>query len=145
MCSAGAATSCALDPAETSKSTRDENCLRLITSRTPRRDAFWLDFPVRTCLPRLLKRSFQRAARGEELFAGNRETFRHLFARDSILIWGPAHHRKHRQRWQHWLDPMGAHGLPVLRLVRPRAVAPCLRGHRLLPDTPNRETSCRTP
>ncbi|MEU9123521.1 glycosyltransferase [Streptomyces sp. NPDC048506] len=93
--------------------------------------AIWLDLPLRTCLPRLLKRSFQRAAHGQELFAGNRETFRHLLARDSILFWGPAHHRRHRQRWQHCLAPARAHGLPVLRLVRPRAVAPCLRDRLL--------------
>ncbi|WP_328731896.1 hypothetical protein OHT20_17600 [Streptomyces caniferus] len=105
--------------------------------------AIWLDLPLRTCLPRLLKRSFQRAARGDELFAGNRETFRHLFARDSILIWGPAHHRRHSRRWQHHLGPNKPHGLPVVRLIRPTAVAPTLRDLSLLPAATRRETPWR--
>ena len=66
--------------------------------------AIWLDLPLRICLP-----GFSAARSGEppveELFAGNRETFRHLFARDSILRWGPAHHRRHRRRWRHHLGP----------------------------------------
>ncbi|MER7149656.1 hypothetical protein [Streptomyces lydicus] len=107
--------------------------------------AIWLDLPLRTCLPRLLKRSFRRAAYGEELFAGNRETFRHLFARDSILLWGPAHHRRHRRRWQHLLGPVRTHGLPVLRLTKPTAVAPSLRAISLLPTATNGEKPCRTP
>ncbi|WP_063772715.1 hypothetical protein [Streptomyces sp. CT34] len=107
--------------------------------------AIWLDLPLRTCLPRLLKRSFRRAARGEELFAGNRETFRHLFAQDSILLWGPAHHRQHRRRWHHHLGPNKPHGLPVLRLTRPAAVAPALRDLGLLPTATKVVAPCRTP
>ncbi|MDH6221653.1 hypothetical protein [Streptomyces pseudovenezuelae] len=48
----------------------------------------WLDLPLRVCLPRLVSRSLRRAATGEELFGGNRETCRHLLAPDSILRWG---------------------------------------------------------
>lgn len=106
--------------------------------------AIWLDLPLRTCLPRLLKRSFRRAARGEELFAGNRETFRHLFARDSILLWGPAHHRQHRRRWHHHLGPNKPHGLPVLHLTRSTTVAPTLRDMRLLPAATRAVAPCRT-
>ncbi|MEK2477783.1 hypothetical protein [Streptomyces noursei] len=107
--------------------------------------AIWLDLPLRTCLPRLLKRSFRRAARGEELFAGNRETFRHLFARESILIWGPAHHHRHRRRWHHHLGPNKPHGLPVLRLTRSTAVAPALRDLGLLPAATRAVAPCGTP
>lgn len=94
--------------------------------------AIWLDLPLRTCLPRLIRRSIQRAATGQELFAGNRETFRHLASRDSILWWGPAHHHQHRRRWAQRLHPLKAGGLPVLHLDQPAAVAPQLRAHGLL-------------
>ncbi|MEU8263083.1 adenylate kinase [Micromonospora sp. NPDC048999] len=94
--------------------------------------AVWLDLPLRTCLPRLIRRSLRRAATGQELFAGNRETFRHLASRDSILWWGPAHHHRHRRRWAQRLHPLKAGGLPVLRLDQPAAVAPQLRAHGLL-------------
>lgn len=104
----------------------------------------WLDLPLRVCLPRLLKRSLRRAATGEELFAGNRETYRHLVARDSILWWGPAHHRRHRRRWESRVAALEADGSPVVRLTRPSAVSPTLRSHGLLPITPE-EASCPTP
>ena len=94
--------------------------------------AVWLDLPLRTCLPRLIRRSIGRAATGQELFAGNRETFRHLASRDSILWWGPAHHHRHRRRWAQRLHPLNAGGLPVLHLDQPAAVAPQLRAHGLL-------------
>ncbi|MEU8543046.1 hypothetical protein AB0C52_24185 [Streptomyces sp. NPDC048717] len=87
----------------------------------------WLDLPLRICLPRLLRRSLRRAATGQELFAGNRETFRHLLTRDSILRWGPAHHHQHRRRWATRLHPGRADGPPVLRLDRAHAVTDQLR------------------
>ncbi|GAA1898960.1 hypothetical protein GCM10009716_05980 [Streptomyces sodiiphilus] len=92
----------------------------------------WLDLPLRICLPRLVRRSLRRAATGEELFGGNRETYGHLLARDSILWWGPAHHRRHRARWATRLIP-SAGGTPVVRLNRPAAIAPRLRALDLLP------------
>ena len=36
----------------------------------------WLDLPVRTWLPRLVRRTVRRMVRGEELWNGNRERFR---------------------------------------------------------------------
>jgi adenylate kinase family enzyme len=94
--------------------------------------AVWLDLPLRVCLPRLLRRSLRRARSGQELFAGNRETWSHLIARDSILRWGPAHHHRHRRRWQQTL----AHpttGLTVVRIARSADLTLCLRGLGLLP------------
>lgn len=82
----------------------------------------WLDLPLRICLPRLIHRSLRRASTRQELFAGNRETFSHLLARDSILWWGPAHHRRHRRRWAEHLRPDQADGQPVVHLNRPHAI-----------------------
>jgi len=94
--------------------------------------AIWLDLPLRVCLPRLIRRSLSRAATRQELFAGNRESFRHLLARDSILRWGPAHHHRHRRRWATRLSPGQAGGLPVVRLDRPAAVPVRLQALGLL-------------
>lgn len=46
----------------------------------------WLDLPRREWLPRLLRRTIVRIVRREELWAGNRETFRGAFVgRDALL------------------------------------------------------------
>ncbi|MBT2398267.1 hypothetical protein [Streptomyces sp. ISL-100] len=92
----------------------------------------WLDLPLRICLPRLIHRSLRRAATQQELFAGNRESFGHLLARDSILWWGPAHHHRHRRRWATRLNPGRADGLPVVRLDHPQAAAVRLQSLGLL-------------
>ncbi|MER6106371.1 hypothetical protein ABT115_29905 [Streptomyces sp. NPDC001832] len=94
--------------------------------------AIWLDLPLRICLPRLIRRSLQRAATGQELFAGNRETFSHLIARDSILWWGPAHHHRHRRRWAERFHSDQTASLPVVHLDRPAAVVSRLRSFGLL-------------
>ncbi|MCC9311282.1 hypothetical protein LN042_30195 [Kitasatospora sp. RB6PN24] len=90
----------------------------------------WLDLPLRTCLPRLLNRSVRRAWHRHELFAGNRETWSHLIARDSILWWGPVHHHRHRRRWN---SDLAASGRPVLRLHHAADLVPALHHLDLLP------------
>lgn len=91
----------------------------------------WLDLSLRVCLPRLVARSLRRAATGQELFGGNRETFRHLLARDSILWSAPAHHHRDRRRWAARLAR--AAGAPPLRLSSSSAIAPALAARGLLP------------
>jgi len=92
----------------------------------------WLGPSLRVFLPRLLARWLRRAATGEELFAGNRETFGHLLPRDSLLRWGPAHHR-HQRRWAQRLHsdlttpPASAR---VARGGTPRVVRPGARQMR---------------
>jgi Shikimate kinase len=57
----------------------------------------WLDLPLRVWLPRLLRRTVSRAIRGEELWAGNRESLRNSFAsRDSLILFALRHHRRRR-------------------------------------------------
>lgn len=92
----------------------------------------WLDLPLRVCLPRLVNRSVRRALSGEELFAGNRESLRHLIASGSILRWGPAHHHRHRRRWAARLAPSRMDPVPVVRLQRPTPVNLRLRELGLL-------------
>jgi adenylate kinase family enzyme len=58
----------------------------------------WLDLPLRVWLPRLLRRTFGRIVRREELWAGNRETLRNaFFSRDSLLLFALRNYRR-RQR-----------------------------------------------
>jgi adenylate kinase family enzyme len=60
----------------------------------------WLDLPVRVWLPRLVRRTVGRVVRKEELWAGNRETFRNVFfRRDSLLVFALRTHRPRRKRY----------------------------------------------
>jgi adenylate kinase family enzyme len=47
----------------------------------------WLDYPFRTVLWRVLKRTARRLFVKEELWNGNRETWRMTFSRESIVLW----------------------------------------------------------
>jgi hypothetical protein len=52
---------------------------------------------MRVWLPRLLRRTGSRARSGEELWAGNRESFRNAFAsRDSLILFSLRHYRGRR-------------------------------------------------
>lgn len=80
----------------------------------------WLDLPMRVWLPRLVRRSFARWARGEPLWNGNRETLRGaLWGRDSLVGYALAHHRARRDaEIPRWLAPY-----PHRRLTTARQVA----------------------
>lgn len=55
----------------------------------------WLDLPLRTSMWRLLRRSVRRAITREELWGGNRESFRNLVSRDperNVVLWAWQHH-----------------------------------------------------
>ena len=48
----------------------------------------WLDYPLRTAMWRLVWRTLRRSFTREELWNGNRESFRKSFlSRESILLW----------------------------------------------------------
>lgn len=59
----------------------------------------WLNYSFPVVMGRALKRTFRRVFSREELFAGNRETFRQAFlSRDSILWWViTTYHRRRRE------------------------------------------------
>jgi adenylate kinase family enzyme len=59
----------------------------------------WLDIPYRTAVRRVLWRTFHRSWRREELWNGNRETFRIAFSRDSIVLWVLRTHRGFAAKW----------------------------------------------
>jgi adenylate kinase family enzyme len=58
----------------------------------------WLDLPLRTWLPRLLRRTFGRLARREELWGGNRESLRGaLLGRDALIPYSLRTFRRRRR------------------------------------------------
>jgi len=58
----------------------------------------WLDQPMRVWLPRLVRRTFARVLRREELWAGNRESLRNVFfSRDSLILFTLRHYRRRRR------------------------------------------------
>jgi adenylate kinase family enzyme len=62
----------------------------------------WLDLPRHIVLWQLLSRTIRRAAFRVELWNGNRERWRNLFARDpanSIILWAWTMHSTYRNRY----------------------------------------------
>jgi adenylate kinase family enzyme len=65
----------------------------------------WLDLPFRTIAPRVWSRTFRRIRKREELWNGNRETWRDAFlSRDSLFVWIVTTHRSRRRRYIERLD-----------------------------------------
>lgn len=92
----------------------------------------WLDYSFPLVMTRLLRRTVRRMATQEELWNGNRESFRLSFmSRDSILLWGlRTYHRKRREIPRLFQQPEYAH----LELVTLRSPAEAARWlHRAAP------------
>jgi adenylate kinase family enzyme len=83
-----------------------------------RADTFvWLDLPLRICIPRILRRSTRRIVRREELWNGNRETFRNTFLdRESLIVWALRSHRANKTK-----IPAYVAANPHLEVVRLRS------------------------
>jgi adenylate kinase family enzyme len=65
----------------------------------------WLDLPFHTVARRVWTRTVRRIRRGEELWSGNRETWRDAFlSRDSLFVWIVTTHRSRRRRYLERLD-----------------------------------------
>jgi len=65
----------------------------------------WLDLPFRTIAPRVWSRTLRRIRQREELWNGNRETWRDaFFSRDSLFVWIVTTHRSRRRRYLERLD-----------------------------------------
>jgi adenylate kinase family enzyme len=60
----------------------------------------WLDLPIRVWLPRLVRRTIRRARSGEELWEGNRDSFRNAFlSRNSLILFTLRHFRARRRTY----------------------------------------------
>jgi hypothetical protein len=79
-----------------------------------------LDYPRWLSLGRLIRRSVARAIDGRPICNGNRESFRHLFSRNSIVGWHFKSFTRKRRRMRAWeADPNGP---AVVRFTRPGQV-----------------------
>ena len=77
----------------------------------------FLDPSFLTALRRALWRTFSRSLRRQELWNGNRETFRNAFSKNSIVLWVIRTHRQTRPKWAERLA-----GCDVVHLRSPREV-----------------------
>ena len=83
----------------------------------------WLRLPFRTVYRRLAWRTLTRSMRNEELWNGNRETWRQtLLTRDSMLLWGIRAWRRTPRRTREALATI-PHQATVIELRTPREVA----------------------
>jgi adenylate kinase family enzyme len=82
----------------------------------------WLDYSFPVIFFRAITRSIKRIVMREELFSGNRETFRETFlSRDSILRWVLTTYRRRRREYPRLFRmPEHAH-LEIHRIPEPRA------------------------
>lgn len=81
-------------------------------------DAVWLNYSFPVVFGRALRRTVARMITREELFSGNRESFRVSFlSRDSILWWVITSFRRRRRQYER---TFGARTFPELRLTELR-------------------------
>jgi len=78
----------------------------------------WLDLPLWTTFPRVLRRTLRRVRTREVIWGTNRESFRSAFlSRDSILLYSLRAHRRFRRSREQLLA-----GYPHVRLRSTREV-----------------------
>jgi adenylate kinase family enzyme len=109
---------------------------RLILARAD--TLVWLDLPRRTVMWQLLKRTIRRVWTHEELWHGNRESFRSQFlSRDSILSWAWRTHGLRRRQYEVIVADPGWSHLVCIRLHSRRQVADWLSGLAPAPGDPD--------
>jgi GTPase SAR1 family protein len=76
----------------------------------------WLDLPLRVALTRVTRRTIRRIRLGEELWSGNRESWRGgFFGWESMFVWTIRSHLRHRRTRA---ERLAQHrGLEVVRLT----------------------------
>jgi adenylate kinase family enzyme len=81
----------------------------------------WLDLPLWTCLWRIVRRTARRSRSGEELWGtGNRESWRKVLRRDSLILWLLTTHGRRRRAYEaRFADAALGH----LRVLRFRSAA----------------------
>jgi adenylate kinase family enzyme len=83
----------------------------------------WLDYPFKTIMGRLAKRTLRRLITHEKLWNGNQEHVRGLLTRDSVFLWAIRTYRRRRRQYPILLGrPENSH-LTVVRLRSPRDAA----------------------
>lgn len=89
----------------------------------------WLDYPLPLILYRLYRRTWRRIVTQEELWGGNRETWRNQFlSSESLFVWALRTHHRRRREMPALLDQGEYAHLQLLRFHRPRAAQAWLDG-----------------
>ena len=102
----------------------------------PATTVIWLDYSFRRCLRQATTRAIKRAWTKKELWpnTGNRESFRKLFGRDSIVLWTITSFHQLRLRYERCQqDPRWAH-LEFVRLKKPSDAIELLNSCRCVGD-----------
>ena len=88
----------------------------------------WLDFDFHLVMWRLFSRTVRRAFSQEELWKGNRESWRMSFmTRDSVLLWGLTTYHRRRREYQELLRSPESARLRVFHLKNPAQAQQFLR------------------
>jgi len=85
----------------------------------------WLDLARWRIMSRTILRSVRRAITREELWNGNRESWRKLTSRDpelNVIVWSWQHHPKYRDRSGSWIEDGTWASKDVYRLRTPSEV-----------------------
>jgi adenylate kinase family enzyme len=81
----------------------------------------WIDYSLAVILLRLVRRTLRRVLAREELWNGNRETWRGtVFSRDSVLWWALKTYRRRRREYPELFARPEYRHLSVIRLRSPR-------------------------
>ena len=102
----------------------DGNYTRVRDILWPRATALiWLDYPFPLVFWRSVRRTITRAATGEEICNGNRESLRIAFSRNSIILWAIQTHKKNKRRYDGLFKSRDYSHLGKVRLKTPKAAA----------------------
>lgn len=106
----------------------------------------WLDYSFRIILWRLLRRTLARIVQRQELWNGNRETWRRFFSRDSILLWAIQTYQRRRREYSALMGKSEYAHLNFIRLSSPHATRDWLLevSAMSLPERSNRDKNSGT-
>ena len=80
----------------------------------------WLDYPLLTVLFRVIRRTFKRLIDKEELWNGNRESWRRtFFHRENVILWAlKTHKRRQKENIKLYSNTINSH-LKIYRFIKP--------------------------
>ena len=88
----------------------------------------FLDLPFHIVLYRIILRSLTRGIKGEELWAGNKESlWKHLFTRDSMILWTLRNFHKIRRKYEALVNKPEYSDIEFIRLRSRKEVDDCYK------------------